>query len=242
MEKKTSAWGGCKDGRVCTSEGAKQEGRRGSWAMFKKRWGHKSFVISKSGLRKEGGGTWEECEGVWVCNISSKCTAPVSTLSLSVYICCGRWSMEGFQNTGPMGTKASVQHTHINTHTELLIIESHYSRLTISLLIIYLSAATFAAQCCSCGGKHGNDGREEGDKEKSLKCFCNIVHCFIVLFVCRLKQVFLLNSRKKENYKHLSIATTVPGEDTMAMWAPQHLLYRPFNPPHVKIYNYNWVN
>lgn len=114
-----------------------------------------------------------------MCNISSKCTTPVSALSLSVYICCGHWSMEGFQNTGPMGTKACVQHTHINTHTELLIIESHYSRLTISLLIIYLSAATFAAQSCSCGGKHGNDGREEGDKEKSLKCFCNRLHCSV---------------------------------------------------------------
>lgn len=105
--------------------------------------------------------------------------ACVCALFIGVYLL---WALEHgrLSEHWPNGDESLCPtHTHINTHTELLIIESHYSRLTISLLIIYLSAATFAAQSCSCGGKHLNDGWEEGDKEKSLKCFCNRLHCSV---------------------------------------------------------------
>lgn len=89
---------------VCTEERVKREGRgRLPKLCLRNDVGHKSFVISESGLREREGAISAQfcgcvfwrialgvcmcvCVFVCMCNISSKCTLPVSPLSLFISV------------------------------------------------------------------------------------------------------------------------------------------------------------
>lgn len=89
--------------------------------------GHKSFVISESGSREEGGGlggTPQMC--VKVCECVTLAVNAARQCLLSLYRCIfavGAGAWKAFRTLAQWG-RTPVSNTHTHTHTELLITES----------------------------------------------------------------------------------------------------------------------